>query len=67
MTNLVVNKGNYQPQIDQALAGAGARKFDGGADDLFHCEGGDNGVIRWLSHCHYRCRDNGPGNSDTCN
>ncbi|KAJ7044304.1 hypothetical protein C8F04DRAFT_1070136 [Mycena alexandri] len=35
--------GNYQPQIDQALHDAGVGEANGGADDLFHCSGGPNG------------------------
>ncbi|KAJ7892657.1 hypothetical protein B0H13DRAFT_2528896 [Mycena leptocephala] len=59
--------GNYQPQIDQALHDAGVGEADGGADDLFHCVGGANGVIIFLGFCANGCRTNPTGVSDECN
>ncbi|KAF8164266.1 hypothetical protein K438DRAFT_1417842, partial [Mycena galopus ATCC 62051] len=58
--------GKYQPQIDQALHDAGAGEANGGADDLFHCVGGANGVITFLKYCDNGCRTNGKGVSDVC-
>ncbi|KAF7366135.1 hypothetical protein MVEN_00490400 [Mycena venus] len=59
--------GNYQPQIDQAFHDAGAGEADGGADDLFQCVGGANGVITFLEFCVNGCRTNSGGVSDACN
>jgi len=59
--------GKYSSQIDQCLADAGQPEADGGRDDLFHCVGGSNGVIRFRKYCSNGCRDNGAGVSDTCN
>jgi hypothetical protein len=59
--------GNYQAQIDQALHDAGVGEADGGADDLFHCVGGANGVIAFLGFCANGCRTNPIGVSDVCN
>ncbi|KAJ8058578.1 hypothetical protein OCU04_012755 [Sclerotinia nivalis] len=59
--------GKYQPQIDQSLADAGVGEADGGADDLFHCVGGSNGVISFLKYCVNGCKDEGSGVSDVCN
>ncbi|KAJ6477969.1 hypothetical protein DFH09DRAFT_951921, partial [Mycena vulgaris] len=58
--------GKYQPQIDQALADAGQGEANGGSDDLFHCIGGDNGVIGFIKFCSNGCRTNPTGVSDTC-
>ncbi|KAJ6534951.1 hypothetical protein B0H19DRAFT_845654, partial [Mycena capillaripes] len=58
--------GNYQPQIDQALHDAGAGEANGGADDRFHCVGGANGVITFLGFCANGCRTNPTGVSDVC-
>ncbi|KAJ7307701.1 hypothetical protein DFH08DRAFT_720132 [Mycena albidolilacea] len=59
--------GNYQPQIDQALHDAGAGEANGGADDRFHCVGGAKGVITFLGFCTNGCRTNPTGVSDVCN
>ncbi|KAJ7892654.1 hypothetical protein B0H13DRAFT_2665636 [Mycena leptocephala] len=59
--------GNYQAQIDQALHDAGVGEADGGADDLFHCVGGANGVITFLGFCANGCHTNPIGVSDVCN
>ncbi|KAJ6585994.1 hypothetical protein B0H19DRAFT_1060168 [Mycena capillaripes] len=48
--------GKYQPQIDQALADAGQGEADGGADDLFSCVGGSNGVISFIQFCNNGCK-----------
>ena len=62
----LLNIGKYQPQIDQALADAGAGEANGGADDLFYCVGGTNGVIRYVRYCSNGCHDAGSGASDYC-
>ena len=56
--------GNYQAQIDQALADAGQSTDDGSA--LFHCVGGASGVIQYLQTCPGACHDAGSGNDDDC-
>lgn len=58
--------GNYQPQIDQAIFDAGQQEIDNGKEDLFFCDGGDNGIINWTTRCSGGCVDAGPGNSDHC-
>ncbi|KAJ7044355.1 hypothetical protein C8F04DRAFT_1070212 [Mycena alexandri] len=59
--------GNYQPQIDQALHDAGAGEANGGSDDLFHCGGGPNGVITFIGFCANGCRTNPTNVNDACN
>ncbi|KAJ7503805.1 hypothetical protein B0H11DRAFT_2222421 [Mycena galericulata] len=59
--------GKYQPQIDQALADAHQSESDGGADDLFSCVGGPNGVISFLQFCDNGCDTKPHGVSDVCN
>ncbi|KAL1985853.1 hypothetical protein VTN96DRAFT_7345 [Rasamsonia emersonii] len=58
--------GHYQSQIDQAIADAGVPEVDNGRESLFHCIGGDNGVIKYLGDCPNGCHDAGAGNSDYC-
>ncbi|KFY21536.1 hypothetical protein V493_07329 [Pseudogymnoascus sp. VKM F-4281 (FW-2241)] len=58
--------GKYQPQIDQAVYGAGKQLLNYGKGDLFYCVGGDNGVIRWKAHCGKGCVDGGRGDNDYC-
>jgi hypothetical protein len=58
--------GNYQPQIDQAIFDASQQEIDNGKEDLFFCDGGDNGIINWTTRCSGGCVDAGPGNSDHC-
>ncbi|KAJ7506150.1 hypothetical protein B0H11DRAFT_2220065 [Mycena galericulata] len=59
--------GKYQPQIDQALADAYQSESDGGADDLFSCVGGPNGVISFIKFCDNGCDTKPAGVSDVCN
>jgi hypothetical protein len=59
--------GNYQPQIDQALADAHAGETNGGRDDLFFCAGGTNGVIDFIQFCNNGCVTKPTGVSDVCN
>ncbi|OBT72001.1 hypothetical protein VF21_08589 [Pseudogymnoascus sp. 05NY08] len=58
--------GKYQAQIDQAVYDRGQQLLNNGLGDLFHCVGGDNGVIQWISHCCNGCVDAGRGHSDYC-
>ncbi|KIM41489.1 hypothetical protein M413DRAFT_27828 [Hebeloma cylindrosporum] len=59
--------GNYQGQIDQALADAGVQEVDNGKSALFFCQGGDNGVIQFIRECTVgQCVDAGTGNDDHC-
>ncbi|KAJ7476447.1 hypothetical protein FB451DRAFT_1087230 [Mycena latifolia] len=58
--------GKYQPQIDQALADAHQGEADGGADDLFGCAGGPNGVITFIRFCNNGCKTEPTGVSDVC-
>ncbi|KFY44048.1 hypothetical protein V494_01672 [Pseudogymnoascus sp. VKM F-4513 (FW-928)] len=58
--------GNYQAQIDQAVFDAGQQLLNNGLGDLFYCVGGNNGVIRWKSHCGNGCVDGGRDHSDYC-
>ncbi|KAJ7182436.1 hypothetical protein C8R43DRAFT_1054372 [Mycena crocata] len=63
----LIKKGNYQAQIDQALADAGVREVDSGHSSLFHCEGGPNGVISYVASCDVgKCVDAGKGQDDHC-
>ncbi|KIM92218.1 hypothetical protein PILCRDRAFT_115522 [Piloderma croceum F 1598] len=63
----LLKKGNYQAQIDQALADAGVQEVDNGESALFACEGGSNGVIKFLQECTVgECVDAGTGRSDYC-
>ena len=61
------NAGNYQAQIDQAIADAGAGEVDNGKSALFSCQGGDAGVIKFIRECTVgKCVDAGTGKSDYC-
>jgi len=63
----LLHKGNYQAQIDQAIADAGVPEVDNGKSALFFCEGGDNGVIKFIEECTVgKCVDAGTGESDYC-
>ncbi|KAH8731862.1 hypothetical protein GQ44DRAFT_766911 [Phaeosphaeriaceae sp. PMI808] len=58
--------GNYRDQINQAIHDSG----HGGSNPnnvLFHCEGGNSGVIRFIADCSAGCYQNGVGVSDVCN
>jgi hypothetical protein len=62
-----LNAGNYQAQIDQAIADAGVPEEDNGKSALFFCEGGANGVILFIQECAVgKCVDAGTGKSDFC-
>lgn len=60
----LLSSGNYQPQIDQALADAQAVEK---GTALFFCVGGANGVISYITTCEHGCHDSGTGNNDFCN
>ncbi|KAJ7669608.1 hypothetical protein B0H17DRAFT_877044, partial [Mycena rosella] len=48
--------GHYQTQIDLALFDANQGEANGGSDDLFHCVGGDDGIILFLRFCVNGCQ-----------
>ena len=61
------NAGNYQAQIDQAIADAGVPEVDNGKSTLFSCLGGAQGVILFKEECTVgKCVDAGTGKSDFC-
>ncbi|KAG5985574.1 hypothetical protein E4U54_005948 [Claviceps lovelessii] len=63
----LIGIGNYRGQIAQALSAAGQSGNDVNVNhSLFHCEGGPEGVIRFIDFCRYNCVDNGSGRSDYC-
>ncbi|CAJ2511630.1 Uu.00g072550.m01.CDS01 [Anthostomella pinea] len=60
-----------QSQIDQSLFDAGEDNYyaaDGGDDTLFYCFGGEDneGLIKFLEVCDWKCDDAGQGNGDQC-
>ncbi|KAH8685827.1 hypothetical protein BGZ60DRAFT_543000 [Tricladium varicosporioides] len=57
---------NYQAQIDQALFAAGKTGQDW-QNSIFHCVGGNNGVISYVTFCPQGCHQNPTGVSDVCN
>ncbi|KAI9645358.1 hypothetical protein NHQ30_006095 [Ciborinia camelliae] len=59
--------GDYQGRIDQCLADAGQPEADGGADDLFYCPGGSDGIIKFIKYCDNGCTPQGTGLDDYCN
>jgi hypothetical protein len=62
-----LDAGKYQPQIDQAIADAGKQEVDNGKSTLFSCQGGDEGVIKFVEQCTVgKCVDAGRGKSDFC-
>ncbi|KAF2281527.1 uncharacterized protein EI97DRAFT_463840 [Westerdykella ornata] len=61
----LLKKGDYQEQIDQALAVAGHASWNGN-NVLFHCLGGRSGAIEFVKGCPGGCKDNGKDKSDTC-
>ncbi|KAH7394806.1 hypothetical protein BKA66DRAFT_567195 [Pyrenochaeta sp. MPI-SDFR-AT-0127] len=61
----LLKKGDYQEQIDQALAVAGHPSWNGN-NVLFSCLGGSSGSIKFIKGCGGGCKDNGENKSDTC-
>lgn len=43
--------GDYQSTIDQVLTDKGVPEKNGGNDVLFHCQGGDSGLIDFIKDC----------------
>ena len=67
LTCYSLNAGNYQAQIDQAIADANQPEVDNGQSTLFSCQGGDEGVITFIKACTVgQCVDAGRGKSDFC-
>ncbi|GAB1192431.1 hypothetical protein BDV32DRAFT_117298 [Aspergillus pseudonomiae] len=59
--------GNYAAQINEALKAAGQPTDDAHIrESLFHCNGGNNGDISWITYCGGSCQDGGSGKSDYC-
>ena len=60
--HLPSDPGNYQSQIDQAIADAGVQEVDNRKGTLFSCVRGDNGVIKFVNECVVgQCTDAGMG------
>ncbi|KAB8231656.1 hypothetical protein ETB97_012176 [Aspergillus alliaceus] len=63
----LLNIGNYGAQVNGALGAAGQPTDDGHIrESLFHCNGGDNGDISFITYCGGGCRDGGNDRSDYC-
>ncbi|KAL1870364.1 hypothetical protein Plec18167_007498 [Paecilomyces lecythidis] len=63
----LLNIGNYGPQVNQALEAANEPTDNGHIrESLFHCNGGENGDITFLTYCGNGCTDGGSGRSDYC-
>ncbi|KFY17850.1 hypothetical protein V492_00347 [Pseudogymnoascus sp. VKM F-4246] len=60
----LMNRGDYRDQIDTALRIVG--RSGNGDDDLFLCEGGSDGAIRFVEHCPSDCVDGGTDHNDYC-
>lgn len=59
----MLSLGDYQGQIDQALANV-AGSNDG--EPLFRCTGGADGFIEYKRTCEQGCQDAGAHNPDFC-
>ncbi|KAF2839717.1 hypothetical protein M501DRAFT_1030919 [Patellaria atrata CBS 101060] len=69
----LMNKGNYQAQLDQAAFDYNKSwmQYDqaqpgGGQGLLFTCRGGRNGLIEFVRNCPNGCIDAGDWTSDYC-
>ncbi|KAJ4401335.1 hypothetical protein N0V91_007999 [Didymella pomorum] len=64
----LLNIGNYEAQVEQALKDKDRPTDQKHRDDaLFYCKGGANGDIEFQSFCgENRCVDGGSDNSDWC-
>ncbi|EAW15144.1 uncharacterized protein ACLA_058010 [Aspergillus clavatus NRRL 1] len=63
----LLNIGNYGAQVNGALEASGQPTDDGHIrESLFHCNGGDNGDISFITYCGGGCRDGGNDRSDYC-
>lgn len=59
--------GNYGSQVNEAVSDAGQPTDNEHThESLFHCNGGANGDISFISFCDAGCKDGGSGNSDSC-
>ncbi|KAA8652679.1 hypothetical protein EYZ11_001021 [Aspergillus tanneri] len=59
--------GNYAAQVNSALEASNQPTDDAHIrESLFHCNGGNNGDISFISYCGGGCQDGGSGNSDFC-
>ncbi|KAF4273564.1 hypothetical protein KXW98_003768 [Aspergillus fumigatus] len=58
---------NYAAQVNGALEAAGQPTDDAHIrESLFHCNGGSNGDISFITYCGGGCTDGGSGRSDYC-
>jgi hypothetical protein len=65
--NEALSIGKYGAQVNGALEAAGQPTDDGHIrESLFHCNGGDNGDISFITYCGGGCRDGGNDRSDYC-
>ncbi|RHZ61386.1 hypothetical protein CDV55_103002 [Aspergillus turcosus] len=63
----LLNIGNYGAQVNGALQAAGQPTDDAHIrESLFHCNGGENGDISFITYCGGGCTDGGSGRSDYC-
>jgi hypothetical protein len=58
--------GNYGDQITQAMYDSG-HNGQNPHDVIFYCEGGDSGIIKYVTQCRSGCHENPAGVSDVCN
>ncbi|KID60058.1 uncharacterized protein G6M90_00g030540 [Metarhizium brunneum] len=63
----LIDIGAYHEQLFQANHCAGAPRTDHDIrSSLYYCVGGDGGVVNYMKVCSTGCKDNGPGNNDSC-
>ncbi|KAL5354949.1 hypothetical protein BJX96DRAFT_170205 [Aspergillus floccosus] len=63
----LLNIGNYAAQVNGALQAANQPTDYGHIhESLFHCNGGENGDISYITYCGGGCQDGGSGKSDYC-
>lgn len=59
--------GKYGAQVNGALDAAHQPTDDAHIrESLFHCNGGDNGDISFITYCGGGCKDGGKDRSDYC-
>ncbi|XRM47638.1 hypothetical protein ABZX51_010607 [Aspergillus tubingensis] len=63
----LLNIGKYGAQVNGALDAAHQPTDDAHIrESLFHCNGGDNGDISFITYCGGGCKDGGKDRSDYC-
>ncbi|BCS19717.1 uncharacterized protein APUU_20149A [Aspergillus puulaauensis] len=59
--------GKYGAQVNQALANANQPADNSHINQsLFHCNGGQDGDISYITYCRSGCHDGGEDESDYC-